>query len=88
MTCQRVPLSDGTAAIVCSGRLKRCGCNRPARLLCDWKVPSRRSGTCDRPLCARCTHAPAPGKDLCPEHARAWAARQAKETAQSKEPVK
>jgi len=44
-------------------------------LLCDWKVPGRRSGTCDVPICSRCTASPAPDKDLCPDHAAAWKAR-------------
>lgn len=78
MTCERVILPDGTAAIVCSGRRrKRCACGRPATRLCDWKLRSR-SGTCDTPLCAACTASPAPDKDLCPAHAAAWAERQAR----------
>lgn len=73
MICDRVTLPDGTAAIVCSaGRRKRCACGRVATLACDWKVPTRRSGTCDVPICARCTTSPAPDKDLCPEHAQAF----------------
>lgn len=59
--------------IVCtSGPRRRCSCGRPATLECDWKVPGRRSGTCDKPICERCTTRPAEGKDLCPDHARAW----------------
>jgi hypothetical protein len=75
MACEHVTLPDGTAAIVCgSHRRKRCACGRPATLACDWKVPARRSGTCDAPICAGCTTSPAPGKDLCSEHARSYAA--------------
>ena len=49
-----------------------CKCRTsPARLLCDWKLPSGR--TCSKPICERCTTKPAPEKDLCPEHAKAWA---------------
>lgn len=51
MTCERVTLPDGGAAIVCSSRRRRrCACGAPATLLCDWKVPGRRTGTCDAPL--------------------------------------
>lgn len=73
-------MPGGGNAIVCTGRGKRCrSCKRPATLECDWKVPKRRSGTCDAPICARCATSPAPGKDLCPTHAaayREWLARQ------------
>lgn len=73
MTCHHVKLPDGTAAIVCtSGRRKRCACGKPGTLLCDWKMPERKSGTCDTPICARCTTSPAPDKDLCQKHAREW----------------
>lgn len=68
-------LPDGTIAsgIVCTaGRRKRCKCGRPATLECDWKMPQRKSGTCDAPLCSRCTTSPAPDKDLCTEHAKAF----------------
>lgn len=63
---------DGTPAIVC-GRAptKRCACGNEAGMLCDWKVGKNR--TCDVPLCDGCTTSPAPGKDLCPGHAEAWA---------------
>lgn len=70
MTCERVTLPGGGTAIVCGTRKrKRCDCGRPATLACDWKVPSRKSGTCDAPICAGCTTSPAPEKDLCPAHA-------------------
>lgn len=77
MPCDRVTLPDGTAAIVCSRgpRRARCACGKPATRLCDWKVPGRRSGTCDAPICASCATSPAPDKDICPAHApalRAW----------------
>ena len=26
----------------------------------------------DKPICDRCTHSPAPDKDLCPAHAKQW----------------
>lgn len=75
MTCDHVILPGGGHAIVCSsGRRKRCRCGRRATLLCDWKVPTRKSGTCDADICDRCTTAPAPDKDLCPDHAAEFAA--------------
>jgi protein gp37 len=38
----------------------------------DWKVPTKKSGTCDKPVCISCTFSPAPDKDLCAEHALAF----------------
>lgn len=77
MPCTVTTLPGGQRAIVCTarGRQKRCGCGNPSTKLCDWKVPSKKSGTCDAPLCERCTHVPAPDKDLCPQHAAEWKAR-------------
>jgi hypothetical protein len=42
------------------------------RFLCDWKVAGKRSGTCDRALCAADALEVAPGKHLCREHQWAW----------------
>lgn len=79
MVCRSIPLPTGGHAIVCGPRerKKRCSCGRPASLLCDWKVPTKRNPkkTCDAPICDRCTTSPAEDKDLCPAHAvafRAW----------------
>lgn len=72
MTCTHVQLPDGGTAIVC-GPTQRCKCGNKATLLCDWKVPSKKSGTCDAKLCAKCTSSPAPDKDLCSKHATEWA---------------
>ena len=73
MACEHVILPGGGRAIVCtSERHKLCACGRVARLECDWKVPERRSGTCDALICAACAVSPMPGKDLCPDHAREW----------------
>lgn len=78
MVCERVSLPGGGAAIVCSsGRRKRCACGKSAPFLCDWKVPSRRTGTCDAPICADHATEPAPNKHLCPTHTEAYAAWQA-----------
>ena len=79
MACEIIPIPGGGKAIVCSGRArtKQCHCGNPATLACDWKVPARKSGTCDAAICARCTTAPAPDKDLCPAHAVAFESWQA-----------
>jgi hypothetical protein len=80
MPCERVSLPGGGFAIVCGtrSRRQRCACGQPSTQLCDWKVPERLSGTCDAPICARCSVSPAPDKDLCPAHAaafREWSAQ-------------
>ena len=76
MTCKVVQLKEGMTAIVCgTSPRRRCGCGKPATLLCDWKVKTRKSGTCDAPICTKCSLSPAPGKDLCPKHAAEWEAR-------------
>ena len=70
MPCQTVSMPNRGRAIVCgSHRRQRCACGRPATLLCDWKVPAKRSGTCDVPICSSCTTSPAQDKDLCATHA-------------------
>lgn len=70
MVCRTLKLPDGSTAIVCGPRRppRRCACGQPAALLCDWKVPGKKSGTCDRPLCRACATKVGPDKDLCPEH--------------------
>lgn len=73
MPCHTVA-TPGGAAIVCGVRgRQRCACGRPATLLCDWKVPTKKSGTCDAPICSRCATSPAQDKDLCEKHATAYA---------------
>lgn len=76
MTCEFVEMPGVGVAIVCGGRRsrKKCECGRAAGLECDWKVPERKSGTCDKPICSRCATSPAPGKDLCREHAARYEA--------------
>jgi hypothetical protein len=79
MTCTPLTLPNGAKAIVCGPRShQRCQCGNRATLLCDWKRPDKKSGTCDDGLCPNCTTKPAPDKDLCPKHALAldeWKAR-------------
>lgn len=77
MTCEWVRMPDGMLVHVKHSHKRRIACSRCRQLAtraCDWKVGLGR--TCDRSLCDTCTHEPAPGKDLCPEHAAAWAERQ------------
>lgn len=76
MTCEHVALPGGGTTIVCSRiRRRRCKCGRPADLLCDWRMPKKRSGTCDAAICSMCTTSPASGKDLCLKHAVEFDAR-------------
>jgi hypothetical protein len=79
MACVHVALPDGSGGII-RGIIcglpkpkKCCKCRGPADREYDWKVPGRKSGTCDRPVCSKCSVSPAPEKDLCPDHAAAWA---------------
>lgn len=72
LTCEYVPVPGGVAIACSRTRKRRCKCGRAADLLCDWKVPGKKGGTCDKPICNRCTTSPAEGKDLCPDHARAF----------------
>lgn len=77
MPCEKYHTGGGGTVIIC-GRGKRkpvCRCGYTATRLCDWKLGGGR--TCDKPMCPKCTHEPAPGKDLCPKHANQWKARQA-----------
>lgn len=67
MGCTHVKIGEAHA-IVC-GKTERCKCGKRATRLCDFKVPAKKSGTCDAPLCEDCAIVPAPGKDLCPKHA-------------------
>lgn len=77
MPCTPFRSDNGATGIICTGRGSkppRCvKCGMMADLLCDWRIKGKRSKTCDAPLCNSCTHKPAEGKDLCPEHAKLWA---------------
>jgi hypothetical protein len=79
MVCTPIQLPGGARGFACGPRQRRrfCACGAVAPLLCDWKVPAKKSGTCDKPICAAHASQPAPGKDLCPEHTAEWARRQA-----------
>lgn len=56
-----------TGRIVCTrGRRRRpCACGRTSSLLCDGPRPSRRSGTCDAPICTSCATTIGPDQHLC-----------------------
>lgn len=75
MAYEHIKFPDGTTAIICGmrGSKKFCSCGRVADLLCDWKVKTKKSGTCDRPICRDHALEVAPDKHLCQEHQRAWA---------------
>ena len=72
--CLRHQLPDGTTAIICGMKSepKFCRCGRPADFLCDWKVPDRKSGTCDAPVCKEHAKQVAPNKHLCEWHQKAY----------------
>lgn len=72
MTCTHVNI-NGVRAIICGPRKLPvcCKCGGLADRLCDWKVAKGKD--CDRPICSSCSHKPAKEKDLCPQHAEAWA---------------
>lgn len=72
--CLTLKTASGVV-IVCGRVLKNvswCFCGRQAQYLCDWKVPSRDTGTCDKPLCATHAHAVEQRKHLCAEHQAAF----------------
>lgn len=78
MPCYRVNVGGTTALVRMSKRQKRCACGAVATRECDYKVPGKRSGTCDKGICDGCTFSPADNKDICQKHApavRAWMQR-------------
>jgi hypothetical protein len=73
--CEHIKLANGTHVITCGDRASHryCElCGREAVALCDWKIPSKESGTCDRPVCSRHSRQVGRGKHLCPEHQDAY----------------
>ena len=72
--CEHIHFPDGGSAIICGlrSRPRHCACGREAKFLCDWKVPGKKSGTCDRPMCVQHSKEVAPMKHLCREHQAAW----------------
>lgn len=86
MPCDRLTLPGGATAIVCTPT-RRCRCGNRETRLCDWKVPTKKSGTCDAPLCSSCATSPAPGKDLCAKHATEWKVWRANKPATTEVPA-
>ena len=85
MPCDTADLPGGVTAIVCSrGRSsKPCAyCGRASTRLCDFPVLKKirstgleTKGTCDVPLCDRCTSKIAGDGDLCRAHVPLWDAQ-------------
>lgn len=65
--------TPGGFGIACSrgAPRRRCyHCNRlGATYQCDGSEPTRKSGTCDRYLCGRCSSPGGPNVDYCRDHA-------------------
>jgi hypothetical protein len=74
MPCIPIQMPGGATAIVCTGRRGRRRCsackNAWASLECDFPTPSRKSGTCDKPLCTDCAIKMGEDLDYCPHHPR------------------
>lgn len=68
------PFTLGTArGIICTRtRRPRCACGQPSTLQCDAPT-KRRSGTCDKHLCAGCATEVGADRHLCPGHASGFA---------------
>lgn len=73
MICEHVQMPGGGFAIVCHrGSRRRCSVckNAWADLSCDFPTPTRKSGTCDKPLCTACAVKMGEDLDFCPSHPR------------------
>lgn len=75
MPCVPFQTKDGLRGIACTGRRGRRRCNnspciRWATLECDYPDGKRKSGTCDKPLCAECAVHFGEDTDFCPSHSR------------------
>jgi hypothetical protein len=75
--CEHVVMPNGDRGLICGVRgggspALHCFCGRAAEALCDWKVPAKKSGTCDSPICGLHSKQVARGKHLCPEHQRSF----------------
>lgn len=67
MPCTPFQIGAARGFICTRGPRPRCACGQPATLQCDAPT-KRRSGTCDRHLCASCATEVGPDQHLCPEH--------------------
>lgn len=64
-------LPGGGVALVHTSRpTKACSIceSRLAAYVCDFPTPSRKTRTCDKPLCDQCRVSPEPDIDYCPTH--------------------
>lgn len=78
MACRTFVLGDGSVGIACGPRGKRHACSAPnctapSSKQCDYPVKGRKSGTCDKHLCARHAVSVGPNLDYCEPHHRAVA---------------
>jgi len=71
-----VKMPNGGFAFLCRGRQRprRCRyCGGTSNRLCDFPVERNgQGGTCDRPICSRCTTRISGERDLCRAHAPLW----------------
>lgn len=69
MGCEPITFPGGSGWICSRGRRTRarCRCGTVAPYLCDGPSPTRRSGTCDAPICGACATEQGPEQHLCPE---------------------
>ena len=69
MPCTPFTLPGGARGFICTRSPRpRCACGQPATLQCDAPT-KRRSGTCDRHMCAACALEVGPDRHLCRDHA-------------------
>jgi hypothetical protein len=78
MPCTPFTLGTARGFICTRGQRPRCACGKPATLQCDAPT-KRKSGTCDRHLCAGCAVEVGPEKHLCQGHAAAAEQQQRQE---------
>jgi hypothetical protein len=76
MPCQPFTLPGGGHGFICTRTpAPRCDCGNRSAFQCDHPA-KRRSGTCDRHLCASCATQVGPDRHLCAAHASAEPAPQ------------
>ena len=69
MPCTPFTLPGGVRGFIGTrGPRPRCACGQPATIQSDAPT-KRKSGTCDRHLCARCATEVGPDRHVCREHA-------------------
>lgn len=69
MPCRPIIVKGFATGFICSRtKAPRCACGKPSEYQCDAPT-ARKSGTCDRHLCASCATQTGPDTHLCPDHA-------------------